>query len=166
MSSTVMNMAAHTSASAFQRRGSGASCLMRPRLSNPCGSAAGAELQQPVLHGQRDRMSAVLRAELHVQMAEVRLHRELGDPALLRDVAVGQAARDELEDGQLPGGQCRSGGLLLDLLRRLLGDEGETVAAPAGGVALEPLDVLVVATEDLCAGDRVQIVRPPKSVTA
>ena len=56
------------------------------------------------------------------------------------------------------------GGFLL--LGRLLDDEGETVAAPARGVALEPLDVAVVAVEDLCAGDGVQIGRPPKSVTA
>ena len=69
-------------------------------------------------------------ADLAVDVREVELDRLLGHPELLRDLAVGEALRDETEDLELPTRQD---------IRRLAGGppRSPVAAAPAGGTEMD-----------------------------
>src|SRR5262245_14822903 len=58
-------------------------------------------LDQPVLVGETRCLGPVLHAELAVDVREVELDRLRRDPELLRDLVVGEPARERLQDREL-----------------------------------------------------------------
>src|SRR5437667_12485302 len=76
-------------------------------------------LDEPVLVRVARRLGAIRHAELAIDVRQVELHGLLGDPELLRDCFVGEAAGDGADDHELSIGQpCFLG----DPLAALLGD--------------------------------------------
>jgi hypothetical protein len=59
--------------------------------------------QQPAVEGRGDRGGSVVDSELGVDVDEVRLDGYLGDEQAFRGLAVGDAARDQLEHFELAG---------------------------------------------------------------
>src|ERR687884_1803356 len=64
-------------------------------------------LDEPVLVGDARRLRAVLDAELPVDVREVELHRLLGDPELVADLLVREAAGERPEQRALPLAQAQ-----------------------------------------------------------
>jgi hypothetical protein len=109
-------------------------------------------------------MRARARLEFREQMADVRLHRLLGQEEAVPDLAVHQAFADELEDFDLS-----VGGLLLELLQR--SGKGDDLAASALACTtcrdrVEAARVVDVAIQDLLTlgsvHDGLPIGAPPK----
>lgn len=94
-----------------------------------------------------DRMRAGAGLKLGEQMADVGLHRLLGQEEALADLPVHQAVRDQLQNLDLPHRR-----LLLELPKRAL-ERDHLRAAGAGATArrdlLEAARVILVAVEDL-----------------
>src|SRR5919199_2344331 len=66
------------------------------------------ESDEAVLVGDSRRLRAVLDAELPVDVREVELHRLLGDPELLADLLVREAARECRQQGCLTLAQAEN----------------------------------------------------------
>lgn len=100
---------------------------------------------QTAAEADGDRVGAGARLELREQMADVRLHRLLGEKQTVTDLAIHEAVRDQLKDFDLPIGR-----LLLELAQR----PGErdhfarSVAAPCSDL-VEATGVPDVPAQDL-----------------
>ena len=93
----------------------------------------------------RDGMRAGARLKLREKVADVRLHRLLGEEEPLADLAVDEAVGDQLEHLDLAGGR-----LLLEFLQRAA--EGDDLGAATSATLrsrLETTTVVHVSSQDL-----------------